>query len=263
MRQRPVSSGRVLVTGASRGIGRAVVAALVARKARVAAVARNERALDSVAAIDPSRIRAVPGDVDDPETRAGLVDRAADALGGLDGMVGCAGVVRYAQVGAIREEDVQAQVSTNLVAPLMLAQAAGIRMRDQGEGGAIVHVASTLAYKPAPSTTVYAATKAAVVGMTRSLAAELAPQGVRVNAVAPGVVNTDMVRVPRVEPGEPEPTGPNRDSRVARQIEELTRLHPLGQLGRPEDIAQAIIYLLDASWTTGSTLVTDGGTLLG
>ncbi|MFW6051520.1 MAG: SDR family NAD(P)-dependent oxidoreductase [Myxococcota bacterium] len=256
------SSGRVLVTGASRGIGRAVVAALVARRARVVAVARDHKALDSVAAIDPSRVRPLAVDLTDPQGRDGVMERAVELMGGLDGLVNCAGVARHAPVGSIAEEDVRVQVETNLTAPLMLSQAAALRMRRQRTGGAIVNVASNLALRPAPGAAAYAATKAGLVAVTKGLAAELAEDGIRVNAVAPGVVDTDMARTPRVLPGEHPRAGAARKAQVARQLAELTRLHPLGRLGRPEDVAQAVLYLLDSTWTTGTVLVIDGGSMV-
>jgi NAD(P)-dependent dehydrogenase (short-subunit alcohol dehydrogenase family) len=252
----------VLVTGASRGIGWAVVRKLAEQGARVAAVGRDAAALESAAAADPSRIVPIPADLGDEAARSRLVEQCASALGGLDGLVSSAGIVRYAKVGGIAEQDAEAQWKINVLAPLMLSQAAAEWMRGQG-GGAIVHVASTLAMKPAPATSVYAATKGAVLSMTRSLAAELAADGICVNAVAPGVVDTDMIRVARLEPGEAEPTGAEREQRIADQLDQLRGEHPLGRLGRPEDVARAVLYLLDATWTTGSVLPVDGGMQVG
>lgn len=254
-----VSSGRVMVTGASRGIGRAVVEALAARGASVAAVGRDYAALEEVAAIDPAHVLPIAAHLDDPDVRAAVVEEAAEALGGLDGLVCAAGIARHAELGAVTEEDLQAQLSVNLVAPLMLAQAAAARMRAQGEGGAIVNVASTLAWHPAPGTAAYAASKGGVVALTRALARELAGDRIRVSAVAPGVVDTDMVRAPRLAAGEAPPEGAEREARVATQLAELESLHPLGRLGSPAEVAEAIVHLLDAPWTTGAVLTVDGG----
>jgi 3-oxoacyl-[acyl-carrier protein] reductase len=256
------SSGRVLVTGASRGIGRAVVAALIARRARVVAVGRDQKALESVSAVDPSRVRPVVADLDDPQARDAVVARAVELLGGVDALVNCAGVARHARIGAVTEEEVRAQLSTNLVAPILLSQAAAVRMRRQRTGGAIVNVASTLAMRPAVGTLAYAASKAGLIAVTRAMASELATEGIRVNAVAPGVVETDMARAPRPVPGEHPRAGAARKAQAARQMAELTHLHPLGRLGRPEDVAQAVLYLLDSTWTTGTVLTIDGGLLV-
>jgi NAD(P)-dependent dehydrogenase (short-subunit alcohol dehydrogenase family) len=135
-----------------------------------------------------------------------------------------------------------------------MAQRAGTAMAAQGSG-CIVLVASTLALGPAPLTTAYAASKAALISAARSLALELGPRGVCVNAVAPGVVDTDMVRNlrPRAD-GAPHPE-PERA--LAEQLEALRKLHLLGRLGRPQDV------LLCAPYVTGSVLTVDGGLLLG
>jgi NAD(P)-dependent dehydrogenase (short-subunit alcohol dehydrogenase family) len=255
------SSGRVIITGASRGIGRAVVAAVIARRGRVAAVGRDRAALESVSAIDPSRVRLILADLDDPEARDAVVPQAVELLGGVDGLVNCAGIARHAPLGSVTEEDVTAQLSTNLLAPMLLSQAAALRMRRQRTGGAIVNVASTLGLRPAPGTMAYAATKAGLIAVTRALASELASEGIRVNAVAPGVVDTDMARAPRSASEHPR-AGAARKAQAARQAAELTRLHPLGRLGRPEDVAQAVLYLLDSTWTTGTVVTVDGGLLV-
>ena len=259
-----VSRGRVLVTGASRGIGRAVVEWLVVRGASVVAVGRDQRALLALAQeTDPSRVTVAVGDLRDREQRDRLVDEAWGVYAGLDGMVSCAGIAHYAQVGAIDEADVEELLAVNFVAPLFLSQALAVRLREQGTGGAIVHVASTLATHPAPGTTAYAATKSAVLSLTRSLAMELAPEAIRVNAVAPGVVDTAMVRVPRLAPDEVAPEGDALEQRIDAELDALRRLHPLGRLGRPEDVAAAVVHLLDAPWTTGTVLTVDGGLTLG
>ncbi len=257
-----VSEGRVLVTGASRGIGRAVVELLVERGALVAAVGREEDALVRLARKDPARITVMIGDVADPSQRDRIVDHAATALGGLDGLVCCAGIARHQPVGAIDEATVTRQLAVNFVAPLLLSQDAARVMRKAGTGGSIVHVSSTLSVRGAPGTTVYGATKGALNAMTRSLAAELAGDGIRVNAVLPGVVDTEMVREPRLAEGEAPPVGEAREKRVAAQLEELRRLHPLGRLGRADEVAATIVHLLDAEWTTGSLHVIDGGLTL-
>lgn len=255
-----VSEGRVVVTGASRGIGRAVVTALAARGARVAAVARDRDALDALAA-EAEGVTPIVADVGDPGACDAIVEGAAEALSGLDGVVSAAGIVRYQPVGAITERDLRAQLDVNLVAPILLAQSAARVMRAQGTAGAIVNVASTIAMRPAPSTIAYAATKGGLVAATRGLALELAPDRIRVNAVAPGVIDTDMVRALRLAPGEAEPTGEERERRVRDQIAHLAKLHPLGRIGRADEVADAIVHLLDAEWTTGEVLVVDGGLL--
>ncbi len=247
------SARRVLVTGASRGIGRAIVKRLAMRHHRVVANARDAAALKDVARLAPDRITVMVGDLTDVEQRDALVPRAAEELGGLDVLVNCAGVLRYGEVGAIVEQDLIATLKVNLLAPLLLAQAAAPYLAKRG--GCVVNVASTLGIRPAPGLAGYAASKAALLSVTRTLAAELAP-AVRVNAVAPGVVDTDMPRQLRG-------ADPAQDPREAvdRQLKELTALHPLGRLGCPEEVADAVLFCMEAEWMTGSVLTLDGGLL--
>jgi NAD(P)-dependent dehydrogenase (short-subunit alcohol dehydrogenase family) len=124
-----------------------------------------------------------------------------------------------------------------------------------------VNVASTLATNPAEGTAAYAASKAALIAWTRALALELAPHQVRVNAVAPGIIDTDMIHVLRgVDPAGLPPA--EQEARVAAQLGRLAALHPLGRLGTPDEVAEAVIYLLEAKFVTGTVLVVDGGLTL-
>lgn len=249
---------RLIVTGASRGIGRAVAAALLARGDAVALIARDEQALTAVASAAPERAHCLVADLAEPRQAEESVERAAAALGGLDGLVCCAGIVRYEFVGGISRSELTAQLAVNFLAPVLASQRAAALM---SSGGSIVHLASTLALQPAPGTLGYAAAKAALLAAVKTLAAELAPQGVRVNAVAPGGVDTDMIRVPRLAPGEPPPVGESLTARVTAELSALRSLHPLGRLGAPTDISAAVLFLLDAQWITGTVLLIDGGLL--
>ncbi len=257
-----MSVGKVLVTGASRGIGRAVVELLLTRGATVAVVGRAEDALVRLARQDPRRVTVMIGDVADASQRASMIDQAVTALGGLDGLICCAGVAQHQTVGQIDQATVARQLAVNFIAPLLLSQDAARVMRAQGTGGSIVHVSSSLSVRPATGTVVYSATKAALNAMTRGLALELAPFGIRVNAVLPGVVDTEMVRELRLAPGEPMPTGEALERRVEQQLESFRRLHPLGRLGHVDEIAQSIVHLLDAEWMTGTLMLVDGGITL-
>lgn len=225
---------RVLVTGASRGIGRAVVERLISEGRKVAIVARDG---DKLAEIDGAC--AIVADLEDAR---GIVDRAADALGGLDGVVHAAGVARHAPIEAIEESELERAWALHVRAAFRLTRDAAMRWRSGGQGGSIVHVASTLAIAPAPETLAYAASKAALIALAKTAALELARDKIRVNVVAPGIVETDMIH--------------------GRDLDELRALHPLGRLGTPRDVADAIVYLLDASWATGTVLTIDGGLTL-
>ena len=252
---------RVLITGASRGIGAAIARALIAGGARVAAVGRQRTSLEAVVG-SASDHAVIVADLERAQDAVACVDRAADALGGLDGFVSCAGIVEYAGVSAIAPDAVERQLAVNLVAPLLLAQRAAALMQASG-GGVMLFVASTLGLKPVPLTTVYSASKAGLISVARSLALELAGSAIRVNAIAPGVVDTEMVRVVRLQPGEAQPDAAEAERRIERQIETLRALHPLGRLGRTEDIAESALYLLRAPYVTGTVLTVDGGISLG
>jgi len=251
-----ISEGIVIVTGATRGIGRATAEAILARGGKVVAMARNEEALAALAASAAGRVRTVTADLEDVARVPDAAKRAIDAFGSVDGLVNCAGIARYESIGAISPESIEAQLRVNLVAPLLLSQAVAGHLR--GRGGSIVNVSSTLSERVARTTVVYAATKAALNTLTQGLALELASDGVRVNAVLPGGVETDMLRTPRVRPGE-SLTAAQLDERVESQLAALARLHPLGRLGKPEEVAAVIVSVLDQTWQTGSLVTIDGG----
>jgi 3-oxoacyl-[acyl-carrier protein] reductase len=244
---------RALVTGASRGIGRAVANALAARGARLALAVREPDSVASLLTAAPGSV-ALQVDLRRPEQTGSLVERACAALGGIDALVNCAGIVHYTRADALTRDELMEQLELNFVAPLTLCQHAALHMRAHG-GGAIVNLASTLGLKPAPLTAAYSASKAALIAWTRALALEFGADRVRVNAVAPGVIDTDMVRVPR---GAAD-GGADMDA----QLDALRKLHVLRRLGTPEEVAEAVLYLLHAEFVTGSVLVVDGGLLLG
>jgi 3-oxoacyl-[acyl-carrier protein] reductase len=251
-----VSQGTVIVTGATRGIGRATVDAILQRGGKVVAIARNEEALLALRASMADHIRTVTADLADVGAIPNVARRAIDAFGAVDGLVNCAGIARYEPLGDIGLDSIEVQLRVNLVAPLLLSQAVAEHLR--GRGGAIVNVSSTLSEHVAQRTMVYAATKAALNTLTKGLALELAPVGIRVNAVLPGGVETDMLRTPRLRPGE-APTGAEIDSLFKAQLAALAALHPLGRLGEPREVAAVIIGLLDQAWQTGSLVTIDGG----
>lgn len=248
------------MTGASRGIGRAVARQLHARGARLALSARTLANLSEVLAETPGSV-GLPAELGDAAEVETLVPRAIDALGGLDGFVHCAGIVRYRPALEVTRAELEAQLAVNFTSAFRLSQQVARELVIAGSGGAIVYVASTLATDPAAGTAAYAASKAALLAVTRSLALELAPSSIRVNAVAPGIIDTDMVRVLRSAAGEPM-AEEERAQRVSEQLASLAALHPLGRLGSAEEVAEAVRYLLEATFVTGTVLVVDGGLTL-
>jgi 3-oxoacyl-[acyl-carrier protein] reductase len=237
----PLGRRKVVVTGGGTGIGRAAAEKLLEAGGQVALVGRREDKLRETAARFGGRAIPLPCDLTSPQSRRGLLKKAKDAMGGLDGLVQCAGVVEHQPLGQIEERSLREQLEVNFVAPLRLGEEALVEMED---GGAVVFVSSTLALRPVRTSAVYSAAKAGTLALMRAFALEAAPRGIRANAVCPGMVETDMTK-----------------ARLATGRAALSALHPLG-IGQPQDAAEAIFWLLGAPWTTGAQLVVDGGLLL-
>lgn len=229
---------RVVVTGGGTGIGAAIARAVMANGGRVAVVGRRSAPLAHFVAHHPGAV-ALPCDVADPEARKDLLARAREALGGLDGFVHSAGMVVHEPLGQISERALREQLEVNLVAPLRLAEQA---LTELDEGGAILLISSTLAHRPVSTSAVYSAAKAGLSSLVRTLAPVAAVRRIRINAISPGVVETDMI--------------------AGRDHGPLRALHPLGRLGAPDDIAHAALSLMGAEWITGTDLVVDGGLLV-
>lgn len=254
----PTGTRKVLVTGGGSGIGLAVCEALLAAGGSVVAVGRRAGLLEGLAARFPGRAHALRRDLADARARDGLAAEAARLLGGLDGFVHSAGNVVHQPPGHITEEALRSQLELNLVAPLRLGEQALALLEP---GGGMVFISSTLAHKPVPTSAAYSAAKAGLLQVMKTLALAGAPRQLRANAVLPGVVDTDMVRAPRLQLGEKALSPDEAEARVEAQLAGLAALHPLG-LGQPAHVAEAAVHLLGAPWTTGAEYVVDGGLLL-
>ncbi|MEU2827887.1 SDR family oxidoreductase [Streptomyces lavendulae] len=246
-----VPAGRVVaVTGAGSGIGRATARAFAAAGARVVAVGRRAEPLRDTAS-GHDRITPLPLDITDGDAPERLVRAVSERYGRLDVLVNNAGIVRGGALGTLTPELITAQLSVNLVAPVLLAQAALPLL--EASGGVIVNVGTSVGQRAWPGNSVYAATKTALELLTRSWAVELAPRGIRVVAVAPGAIDTPI--------GEHQGLTPERRAEVrAWQVAHT----PLGRIGRPEEVAWAITQLAApaASFVTGVVLPVDGGAVV-
>lgn len=246
-------SGRVaIVTGADRGIGAGIARRLAEAGADVAIVHRSAATADPAAAVAGAvegfgrRAMIVEADLTSEPAVEAMVEAVEDALGRIDIIVNNAGLQPLddlLETTAERWDEVQA---TNARGVFLATRAVALRMITQGRGGAIVNVASIEGLQPTFRHGHYAASKAAVLMHTRSAALELGPHGIRVNAVAPGLIDT----------GSLEADWPEGVARWQAAV-------PLGRLGTPADVADACLFLCSAAarWISGATLVVDGGVL--
>lgn len=245
-------SGRhYLVTGAASGIGRAVAERMVLLGARLSLVDVDTAALEGVRAAILARgvVQAMPFDLRDTETIGEMVDACVAAQGPLHGIVHCAGLQNVMPVRTLKLERARELFAVNTEAALALSSALASRKVYAGEHGALVFISSVMAMAGSPGAVAYAASKAALHGMARTLSVELAPKRIRVNCIAPGFVRTPLLeRTERLwEPG---------------QREAVEAQHPLG-FGEPEDIANAVVFLAadTGRWITGTVMAVDGGYL--
>ncbi|NJP99637.1 SDR family NAD(P)-dependent oxidoreductase [Streptomyces zingiberis] len=250
----PGRGRRVLVTGASRGIGRAVARAFAAGGDRVA-VHHGSRRADAertLASLDGAGHVLLGADLAEPDAAAALADAAGEALGGLDILVNNAAVsLPHPPAGSDRAHWAEAwrrHVDVNLLATAHLSHAAARMMIEQGTGGRIVNVGSRGAFRGEPEQPAYAATKAAVHALGQSLAVALAPYGIAVTSVAPGFVATERV-APRLEGGAGEA---------------LRAQSPYERVAEPEEIAAAVRWLAspEAEWSSGTVLDLNGASYL-
>jgi len=236
----------VVVTGAASGIGRASVEALVADGRKVALWDISPEVTTVAAGL------GMPGavvDVCDTDAMERAVEASAEALGGIDGLVHAAGRVATEPVGAYTQESWDAVLDVNLRAQALLVQLLLPHLEKSaqaGAGPAIVGISSIEGLAANPWIPAYCASKAGLLGMTRSMAAQLGPLGIRINAVCPGFIETPMLRM---------------GLDIAEVRAGFEQAAPLGRIGQPREIGDAVAFLMSpkASFITGSHLVVDGG----
>lgn len=234
---------RILITGGASGIGRATVRLFASEGAQVAALDIDAAGLAELAS---EGIVTAVCDLSDGTRIARSVDVAAKSLGGLDGVVNCAGIAHMAPLAELEPDIWRRIMAINLDAPYLVCRAA-LRWLEAAGGGTIATIASGQALLPnAPGGTAYAASKAGVLAFTKALAAELAPR-IRCNALCPGIVDTPMVKG-LLDNGTPEDTA-------------FLRQYALGRAAAPEEMARALLFLTsdDSSYVTGIALAADGG----
>ena len=238
---------KALVTGGGRGIGRAIALAFAQQGADVAIAARGREELEHVA----GEIRAHGRNASVHVVE--MVDAAARALGGLDVLVNNAGGITElpGSIGPLAETTLDAfdaMYALNVRSPLFAAVAASRHMAQQGNGGAILNIVSIDAVFPAPTEGIYGSAKAALANITKVLGYELGKDRIRVNAIAPGVIETRLT----------EPWLKTDEQRADR-----ASFYPLGRVGVPDDVAAAAVYLCsdEAGWVSGNVLYVTGGQL--
>ena len=245
-----LSGRRALVTGASRGIGQAIAAALAEAGADVAVTARSADSLGETRALVEKagrRCAALAGDVRDVESCARVTRAAAEALGGLDILINNAGFEHVRPSLDVDEALWETILSTNLKGAFFSAQAAGRIMAEAG-GGAIVNLCSLTSYVGIPTAVPYGASKSGLLGVTRALATEWAPHNIRVNAIAPGYFRTAMTEVFYEDEGW-----------QARMLDKI----PQRRFGGQRDIGGVAVFLCSdaAAYVTGHCIPVDGGYL--
>ena len=236
-----------IVTGGSRGIGRAICLELARRGANVvfSYAGNTVAAEDTLAQLQDLGIKviALQGDVTDAQAAKVLVDTAVKEMGSLDILVNNAGITRDGLAMTMKEEDFDAVVATNLKGAFLCAKAAARPMM-RARYGRIVNLTSVVALRGNPGQVNYCASKAGLIGMTKSLARELGSRGITVNAVAPGYIQTDM-------------TADMPDAAKEAMLVSV----PLSRSGKPEDVARAVAFLAsdEADYITGQVLQVEGG----
>ena len=245
------SDKAVIVTGASSGIGRAAAIAFAAEHANVLLVGRNEEALTAIsggASSQNGRLRSCAVDVTAADAPTQIVRRAFEAFGGIDVLVNAAGVIATGALENTSDEAWDAMMAINLRAPFRLMRAAAPHLKERK--GSIVNVSSVNGLRSFAGVLAYCVSKAGVDHLTRCAALEMAPLGVRVNAVNPGVTVTNLHR-----------RGGMNETQYGSFLERAKETHPIGRPGRAEEVAALILYLASdqAAWMTGETIPIDGG----
>jgi NAD(P)-dependent dehydrogenase (short-subunit alcohol dehydrogenase family) len=248
-----LEGGVAVVTGAAQGIGEGIAAELVREGASAVLADVDEEGVTAVAerlTANGRRVIGVRCDVSEEQQVEALVERAVSELGGLSVYVNNAAIGVYTPVTETATEDFDRCLAVNLRGVFLGVKHAALAMQRASEGGSIINIASVHSVQNVGGTAPYAASKGGVAALTRTAAIDLAPVGIRVNAICPGWVDTPLIR--GIFEADPNP------AEARRSVE---RRQLLGRLGRPEEIGRAAVFLAgdDSSYVTGSLLFVDSG----
>ncbi|MGO1770710.1 MAG: SDR family NAD(P)-dependent oxidoreductase [Microbacterium sp.] len=235
-----------IVTGGGRGIGRGIVDRFLEEGAKVVVAQRSPVPEDLARRGD---VQGIEADLSDPGALAAVVDRAANAFGGIDILVNNAGIMMERELDSMSLAEWERTMAINVTTPVFLAQAALPHLRARGNG-AIINLGSVEGLGSNPGHIAYSASKGAIHALTRAMAVDLGVHGVRANSIAPGWIASDLSDDYLASLGDP-------DELAAR----LVGLHPAGRTGTPRDIGDLAVYLAgdSAGFLTGQTIVVDGG----
>lgn len=240
----------IIVTGATSGIGRAAAEAFAREGAWLMLTGRDAPALATLAGsiTPPARAVVLAADLAERDAAARIVKAAVDAFGGVDVLVNAAGIIATGTIESTSDEEWSRMMAVNVDAPFRLMRAAAPHLA--ARKGAVVNVSSVNGLRAFPGLVAYNTSKAALDHLTRCAALDLAPLGVRVNAINPGVTVTNLHKRSGMD-----------DARYAAFLERSKETHPLGRPGRPEEVAELILFLSSSrsAWMTGETIPIDGG----
>lgn len=237
----------VLITGGGTGIGKAIASAFIAKGAKVVITGRRQSVLEETAKELGAQAFSIAGDISKNGEPDRIVEETVRKYGRLDILVNNAGTSKVGPLSETTDEEIENIYRTNVMGPLALVRAVSSHL--VSSKGSVINISSTLSHGVMPGTATYASSKAALNHVTRTLAAEFGPSGVRVNAVAPGFTISDLATFEALD---------------KQMVEMMVAQTPMGRPGQPDEIASAVLLLAssDAGWITGQVVQAGGGFLL-